>query len=173
MTNSSQRRALVVRQSFSPFGNKLVQSGYVNQEQVRQASLESRKSGRPLIEVLERLTGKPLPPDLQRQYKRQQLFELKILYGVESLDPELDKVPSNQISQLINTLIPIDICRRYQLVPLSRSSSPTATAPEKMLMGGLSNPAGSVLIAMVDPENLGALDDLGRILRSQNLSLQR
>ena len=158
MTSSpSQRRALVVRQSFFPFGNKLIQSGYANHEQIQQAALESRKSGRPLMEVIEKLTGKPLPPDLIRQYKRQQLFELKILYGIESLDPELHQVPTQQISQLINTLIPIDICRRYQLVPLSRTETPSP----------------SVLVAMVDPENLGALDDLGRILRPQGLSLQR
>lgn len=158
MTSSpSQRRALVVRQSFFPFGNKLIQSGYANHEQIQQASLESRKSGRPLMEVIEKLTGKSLPPDLIRQYKRQQLFELKILYGIESLDPELHQVPTQQISQLINTLIPLDICRRYQLVPLSRTETPTP----------------SVLVAMVDPENLGALDDLGRILRPQGLSLQR
>jgi len=158
MTSSpSQRRALVVRQSFFPFGNKLIQSGYANHEQIQQAALESRKSGRPLMEVIEKLTGKSLPPDLIRQYKRQQLFELKILYGIESLDPELHQVPTQQISQLINTLIPIDICRRYQLVPLSRTETPSP----------------SVLVAMVDPENLGALDDLGRILRPQGLSLQR
>lgn len=166
MTNSSsQRRALVVRQSFSPFGNKLVQSGFVDRDQMQQAALESRKSGRSLTEVLESLTGKSLPPDLVRQFKRQQLFELKILYGVESLDPELYQVPTQQISQLINTLISIDVCRRYQLVPLSRSdSTPNGTG---------SNPTPSVLVAMVDPENLGALDDLGRILRPQGLSLQR
>ncbi len=168
MTNSSsQRRALVVRQSFSPFSNKLIQSGYINHEQMQQVSLESRKSGRSLTEVLEGITGKSLPPDLARQYKRQQLFELKILYGVESLDPELHQVPTQQISQLINTLIPIDTCRRYQLIPLSRTeNSDRKTAGE-------ANATASVLVAMVDPENLGALDDLGRILRPQDLSLQR
>lgn len=155
--SSSQRRALVIRQSLSPFGNKLVQAGYVNQDQLQQALQESRKSGKALTEVLQVITGKPLPPDLLRQYKRQQLFELKIIYGVESLDPDLGQIPTQEIGRLINTLIPIDVCRRYQLVPISQQT----TEPE------------SVLIAMVDPDNLGALDDLGRILRPQGMQLQR
>jgi type IV pilus assembly protein PilB len=157
MTNSSsQRRALIVRNDFSPFGNKLIQSGYVNQEQMQQALIESRKSGRSIVEVLESLTGQQLSPDLLRQYKKQQLFELKILYGVESLDPEISEVTASQVGYLIDSLIPIDICRRYRLVPLSRTETPPA-----------------VLVAMVDPDNLDAQDDLNRILRAQGLALQR
>lgn len=158
MTNSSsQRRALVVQNNFSPFGNKLVQSGYVDGDQMQQALIESRKTGRPLLDVLEALTGQQLPPDLIRQYKKQQLFELKILYGVESLDPEVSQIPTTQVGELIDTLISIDLCRRYRLVPLLRSDEEPR----------------SVLVAMVDPDNLGAQDDLNRILRPQGLSLQR
>jgi type IV pilus assembly protein PilB len=153
---SSQRRALVVQHNFSPFSNKLIQSGYVNNDQMQQALVESRKSGKPLTEILEMITGQALPPDLLRQYKKQQLFELKILYGVESLDPEINQIASSQVSQLIDTLIPVDICRRYRLVPLSRTEDPP-----------------SVLIAMVDPDDLAAQDDLNRILRPQGLTLQR
>lgn len=156
MTNSSQRRALVVQHNLSPFGNKLVQAGYVDTSQMQQALAESRRSGRSLTDVLESLTGKQLPPDLLRQYKKQQLFELKILYGVESLDPELGDISDAQVSQLIDTLIPVDICRRYQLIPLSQQEEPP-----------------SVLVAMVDPENLDAQDDLNRILRPRELALQR
>lgn len=155
--SSSQRRALVIRQSLSPFANKLVQAGYVNPEQLQQALQESRKTGTALTEVLRVITGKPLPPDLLHQYKRQQLFELKIIYGVESLDPDLGQIPTQEISKLINSLIPIDVCRRYQLVPISLQASEPR----------------SVLVAMVDPDNLGALDDLGRILRPQGIQLQR
>jgi len=167
----SQHRALVARQSFSPFGNKLIQSGYINREQMQQALLESRKSGRPITAVLEALTGKPLSPDLVRQYKRQQLFELKILHGIESLDPEIQQIPPQQISQLINTLVPIDVCRRYQLVPLVRNSSPTGQRQVGDPTGGAAAP--SLLVAMVNPEDLAALDDLGRLLRPQGLSLRR
>jgi type IV pilus assembly protein PilB len=158
MTNSSsQRRALVVQSNLSPFENKLVQSGYANNDQMKQALAECRKSGRPLTQVLVDITGQALPPDLLRQYKKQQLFELKILYGVESLDPEITQVATNQVSQLIDSLIPIELCRRYRLVPLSQSDKQPPF----------------VLVAMVDPDNLDAQDDLNRILRGKGLSLQR
>ncbi|MBD2260479.1 GspE/PulE family protein [Pseudanabaena sp. FACHB-2040] len=158
MTNSSSsRRALVLQRSFSPFGNKLIQAGFVDSDQMQQALAESRKSGRSLTDVLEALTGQQLSPELLRQYKKQQLFELKILYGVESLDPELDDISTTHVTQLIDRLIPVDVCRRHQLVPLSHTEGE----------------AGSVLVAMVDPENLEAQDDLNRILRPQNLKLRR
>jgi type IV pilus assembly protein PilB len=158
MTNSSSaRRALVRQRNFSPFGNKLIQAGYVDSEQMQQALVECRKTGQSLTDVLESLTGQQLSPELLRQYKKQQLFELKILYGVESLDPELDDISAAQVAQLIDTLIPVDICRRHHLVPLSHDDG--------------DNP--SVLIAMVDPENLEAQDDLNRILRPKELALKR
>jgi type IV pilus assembly protein PilB len=119
--------------------------------------VETRKSGRPLTEVLESITGRQLSPDLVRQYKKQQLFELKVLYGVESLDPEINEISSHQMGQLIDTLLPIDICRRYHLVPLAKHE----TQPP------------SLLVAMVDPDNLEAQDDLNRILRPEGITLQR
>jgi len=157
MTNSSsQRRALIVQNNFSPFGNKLIQSGYVDNEQMQKALVESRKTGRSLTDVLESMTGQQLPPDLLRQYKKQQLFELKILFGVESLDPEISQIASNQIHELINSLISVELCRNNKFVPLSQNEA------EK-----------SVLIAMVNPDDLRAQDDLNRILRPKGLSLQR
>jgi type IV pilus assembly protein PilB len=153
----SQRRALVIHQNFSPFSNKLIAAGYIDNEKMSQALVESRKSGRPLTEVLEQITGKLLPPDLLRQYKKQQLFELKILYGVESLDPEMGQISTAQVGLLINTLIPVDVCRRCRLVPLARTESDPP----------------ALLVAMVDPDDLSAQDDLNRILRPHNLTLQR
>ncbi|HEY9727992.1 MAG TPA: GspE/PulE family protein [Chroococcales cyanobacterium] len=158
MTQSSRpSRAIALRSDFSPFGNKLIQAGYVDHEQMQQALVETRKSGRPLTEILESITGRQLSPDLLRQYKKQQLFELKVLYGVESLDPELSEINSNIVSHLIETLIPIDICSRYRLVPVTKKE----TQPP------------AVLVAMVDPDNLDAQDDLTRILRPQGIVLQR
>lgn len=155
--SSSQRRALIIKNDFSPFGNKVIESGYVNNEQMQQALAESRKFKKPLTQVLESMTGRQLPPDLLRHYKKQQLFELKIIYGVEFLDPEIGQVSTTQMGTLIDTLIPIDICRRYNLIPLSQND----TQPS------------SVLVAMVEPDNLDAQDNLNRILRPRGLGLQR
>ena len=158
MTQSSKlSRAVALRSDVSPFGRSLIQAGYVDNDQMQQALVETRKTGRPLTEILESLTGRQLSPELLRQYKKQQLFELKVLYGVESLDPEISEVSNHQVGQLIDSLIPIDICSRYRLVPLSKSE----TQPP------------SVLVAMVDPDNLDAQDDLTRILRPQGIALQR
>ncbi|WP_448573517.1 GspE/PulE family protein [Trichothermofontia sp.] len=151
MTNSSSaRRALIAHNTLSPFGNQLVQAGFADTNQMSQALVESRKSGRPLPEILNELTGKVLPPDLLRQYKKQQLFELKILYGIESLDPEISETSPEEISQLIDTLVSIDVCRRYRLIPLAKDKNQTPP---------------TVTIAMVEPDNLLALDELQKILK--------
>lgn len=153
----AQRRALIVKNDFSPFGNKVIESGYVNNDQMQQALSESRKSRKPLTEVLEAIAGRQIPPDLLRFYKKQQLFELKIVYGVEFLDPEITQIATNQVAKLIETVIPIDICRRYQLIPLaSNDTEPPA-----------------IVVAMVDPDNLEAQDNLNRVLRPKNLGWQR
>ncbi len=155
---SSSRRALITRQSFSPFGNKLIQTGYIDQEQMLSASVESRRSGKSLVEVLQGLMGKPLPPDLLRQYKQQQLFELKIIYGIDSLDPEINQIPTDQVGELIERFIPLEICRNYTLIPLSFNES--AEPP-------------TLLVAMVNPDDLEALDRLNRILRPEGIMLRR
>lgn len=159
MTNSSSaRKALVLQKSFSPFSNQLIRAGFVDGSQMQQALVESRKSGRALTDVLETIAGQQLSPELLRQYKKQQLFELKIIYGVESLDPEVENISDAQVTNLIGNLIPVDICRRHRLIPLSQ----TGEADDQ-----------AVLVAMVDPENLEAQDDLNRILRPKAIKLRR
>lgn len=156
MTQSQEKRsrAVAIRNDLSPFGNRLVQLGFAEREQIEQALSETKKSGRPLTKVLEELTGKELTPELQRQYKKHYLFELKVLYGVDSLDPEIDSMAHQDMKFLIEELISIDICRRHQILPLRKDNN-------------------SLLIAMVNPEDLEAQDDLNRILRSKNMTFRR
>ena len=129
-SNKRSRALTLLSNDLSPFGRQLVQAGFVDGEQMQQALAETRKSGRPLTDVLESMTGRQLSPELLRQYKKQQLFELKILYGVESLDPEIDPITHNQMSELIDHLIPSDICRRYKLIPLMQKD----TEPPSLLV---------------------------------------
>jgi type IV pilus assembly protein PilB len=152
------RRDLLVRNSFSPSNEKLIQTGYVDPARLREAIYESRRKGRSLLAILEKMTGKPLPPHLLRHIKRQQLFELKILYGLESLDPELTAVDTQAIEQLIRTLIPLEFCRRYQLLPLSLNE---AEYPPLIRIG------------MVNPDHLSAIDELGYLLRANGINFQR
>ena len=158
-SSSKKTRAIALRSNLSPFGNQLVQKGFIDGDKMQKALAESRKTGRSLVEVLESATGKQLSPELLRQYKKHHLFELKILYGVESVDPEIetDKFSDNQMEELIDSLIPLDICRRYRLIPIRQEEG--------------DKPA--LLVAMVDPENLEAQDDLNRILRPKGIKLKR
>lgn len=136
----------------------MIQSGYVNGDQLKQAQLESRKSGKRLTEVLEALTGQPLPPELLRLYKKQQMFELKIVYGVEAFDPELSEISNEQLGEMLDGLkISIDICHQGRFLPVAR----TETEPQ------------AILVAMVDPDNLNALEDLRRILQPHGLGFVR
>jgi type IV pilus assembly protein PilB len=161
MTNTRPPRplstAIVQSGNFSPFGNKLIQSGYVNPDQLLQAQIESRKSGRPLTEVLQATTGQPLSPELLRHYKNQQMFELKVIYGVEAFDPELNPVSTEHLGQLLERLkISIDMCRQSRFLPVSQIDDPP-----------------SVLIAMVDPDDLTVQDTLRHRLQLHNLTFHR
>lgn len=156
-TASKRSKALALRNDFSPIGNKLIQSGYADRDQMQQALVATRQSGRPLIKVLQEITGRELTPELQIQYKKLQLFELKILYGVKSFDPEIGSVDYVQMAKLIDKIIPVDICRRYRMLPLEEKDSEPP----------------SVLVAMVNPDDLDAQDNLNRLLRAQNLKLER
>jgi type IV pilus assembly protein PilB len=151
------KRALAVRSDFSPFGNKLIQMGVVNSQQMQQALAESRRSNKLLTEAIKDITGNALPPDLLREYKKQQLFELKVLYGIESCDLEISQVSWPQVNQLIENLIPIDLCRLHRFVPIGKQDTEPPT----------------VLMAMVNPDNLNAKDDLERILSRQGWKFQR
>ena len=158
-SKSKRTRAIALRNHFSPFGNKLVQSGFIDSDLMQKSLVESRKTGKSLVEILESVTGNALPPDLLRQYKKHHLFELKVLYGVEALDPEIEEsqVNGHQMAELIDSLISLDMCRRYRLIPLKQQDSDPPV----------------LIVAMVDPDDLEAQDDLNRILRPKGIEVQR
>lgn len=150
---SSPKRALIVRNDFSPFGNKLIQAGYVNAEQLKQALVDSRANNHPLTEVLESLTGKSLPAELQQQYKKQQLFELKIVYGLNAVDIASAQIDKVQVRQLINTFISAESCRQLKLLPI----------------GKLEGDPPILTVAMIKPDDLQAKNDLDKILRPHGI----
>ncbi|NEP58377.1 MAG: hypothetical protein F6K31_15385 [Symploca sp. SIO2G7] len=146
----------------SPFARRLIQLGYIESDRMEQALIESYRSGRPLTEILELMTGRPLSVSLLRQYKQFRLFQLKVLYGVESIEPKISQIAVKKICHLIKQFIPIDLCYRYRLVPLSLVPQ---LKPEAERL--------SVLVAMVSPDNLDAQDRLHYILQPWGLGLQR
>ncbi|NES05382.1 MAG: type II/IV secretion system protein [Okeania sp. SIO2F4] len=209
-SSRNSRTAIVALSHLSPFGNKLVQAGYVNIEQFQECQVKSRKTGKSLTELLEALTGQPLPPELLRHYKKQQLFELMILYGVAAFDPEITQIPAQQVCYLIDKVIPIETCRRNQIIPLfshethlANQAVQTGNMSQQQMLKALAQSSNSqgkliedlekfagdplpsnlvsdyekqqpfVMVAMVNPDNLQALDELKNILRHHGLLLQR
>ena len=156
-SSSKKTRAVALRNYFSPFGNKLVAGGHVAPEQLQQALVQMRKTGRSLPQEIQAITGHALSPELVRQYKKHYLFELKILYGVDSLDPEISPIANREMAELIQSLIPFDTCRRYKLLPLAKQNSDPP----------------SILVAMINPDDLAAQDELQRILRFKGLEMRR
>lgn len=160
ISNSPQEKlstALVSPDYFNPFGNKLVTSGYIDKEQLKMALAEVRNTKKPLVKVLESMTHRALSPELVRQYKQHQLFELKILYGVDCVDPESEEIASEQMVDLIESLINVQICRTGKLLPLRRIEQEPPV----------------IVVAMVNPDNLQAIDDVKKILRMKGLELQK
>lgn len=153
-TGSLSRRALVARKTLFPYGERLVKIGLITELQLQQALEENRKTGRALVDILNHLTQGKMSPEILRRFKSQQLFELKILFGVQSFDLEQTLVEPAQVARLIDELIPLEVCTRYQLVPVQQKD-------------------GALVVAMVDPEDLEAFDDLNRRLRTRGLTLQR
>ena len=135
-SSRNPRTAIVALNNLSPFGNKLVQAGYVSIEQFQHCQVESRKTGKSLTDLLEGVTGQPLTPELLRNYKKQQLFELMILFGVPTFDPEITQIPLEQVCYLIDKVIPIETCRRNQIVPLL--SHETYLANQSVQIGKIS-----------------------------------
>ncbi len=154
-SRSSRSKALVVGQtSISPFGRKVVQMQVATDLQLQEAYRIQKETGKALAVIIEELTGQELPPELERAYKRQELFELKVIYGVASLDLAVTPVDVNTLGELIDTLMPLDVCNRYRVLPIAQEE-------------------GILKVAMVKPDDLQARDDLERRLRLQNLKLGR
>jgi type IV pilus assembly protein PilB len=76
---------------------------------------------------------------------------------MESFDPSLHNIPIEQIRELIEQYIPLEMCRCYGLLPLIKE--------------GEKSP--SILVGMMNPDDLEALDRLKRLLRSQELEMRR
>ncbi|MFS8871970.1 GspE/PulE family protein [Synechococcus sp. R50.1] len=155
---AASKALAIANVSITPFGRKLKELGFADDKQIQdiQNALKADREGnsKALALVVKDIVGKEITPDLERAYKRQQLFELKIIYGIPSLDIDLEPVEISEIIGLIDSILPLDICNRYKFLPIRRQDN-------------------QVTVAMVKPDNLQALDDIQRRFRIQGLKLQR
>jgi len=141
-------------QYLCPFTRKVYQLGYASIDEIQQALAICERSGDFLPQTLENITGKPIPVKLLREYKKYRLFELKIFYGVDSVDLDIRPVDINIMAELINYLIPIEVCRLYRLLPIARRIN-------------------TIIVAMVNPDQIQALDDLQRRLQGKEMLIAR
>jgi type IV pilus assembly protein PilB len=155
---AASKALAIANVSITPFGRKLKELGFADDKQIQdiQNALKADREGnsKALALVVKDIVGKEITPDLERAYKRQQLFELKIIYGIPSLDVDLEPVEISEMIGLIDSILPLDICNRYKFLPIRRQDN-------------------QVMVAMVKPDNLQALDDIQRRFRIQGLKLQR
>lgn len=95
-SSSKKSRAVALRNYFSPFGNKLVAGGHVDAEQLRQALVQVKKTGRSLPEELKAVTGRELSPELLRQYKKISYLSSKYFTGWTASIRRLPRSPPSK-----------------------------------------------------------------------------
>jgi type IV pilus assembly protein PilB len=109
------------------FGESLVRSGKITEEQLQEALQKQKTDGGRLGAVLMKM-GHLDEPELVEALSRH--------FGVPSVD--LDGV---EIDEAILKIIPSDIARKYTILPVSKAGA-------------------TVTLAMLDPTNVFAMDDV-------------
>lgn len=148
-------RAIVVRTAdITPLGQKLQTALNTQATQIQQVFKEQKQSGKALSTIFHQVTGKDLPVEYERAYKRQQIFELKVIHAISVLDLDTDPVAPEEVASLIDRLLSLELCNRYKLLPVRQVDD-------------------VVTVAMLHPDNLEANDDLKQRMRTNQLQLQR
>jgi len=109
------------RKGKTPFERMLISRGLATASLFDRAVQISDSMPCSLFKAVELAIGKSLPADIYKAYRRFSLFELGILYGMRSQD--LESLDISAIVSLINKVIPLEICRIYQLLPLDLSDT--------------------------------------------------
>ena len=149
----SKTKALAKRGGRTPFESKLIQAGHATSDQFDRAVKDSQEQNVPFINVLEQILGQQLAPDITRYYKRQQLFELRVLYGIEPIDPdvEVDKFDIAALSALLDSnIIPIASCRDCEILPLAKTDN-------------------SITIAVVSPDSFKVQSEITRLIKNMSV----
>jgi type IV pilus assembly protein PilB len=146
----NKTKALAKRGGRTPFESKLIQAGHATSDQFDRAVKDSQDQNVPFLNVLEQILGQQLAPDITRYYKRQQLFELRVLYGIEPIDPdvEIDKFEISTLSALLDSnIIPIASCRDCEMLPLVKTEN-------------------SITLAVVSPDSYKVQNEIARLLKN-------
>jgi type IV pilus assembly protein PilB len=151
----TRAKALAKRGGRTPFESRLIQAGHATTDQFDRAVKESQEEQNlPFLMALERVIGQSLSPDVTRYYKRQQLFELRVLHGIEPIDPdvEVDKFDIAALSALIDAnVITIQVCRECEMLPLAKTES-------------------TLTVAVVSPGSYKVQGEIGRLAKGQSVA---
>ncbi len=154
---------LVKNPCYHPFYHKLIQSGCINKEHLPQLFKRIKQNYGDVVKSIEQSLEYQLSPELikqykiLKQYKNYQIFDLKILYGLDCIEIDSTEFNLIKINELIHSnIISYENCRRYQLLPIKL---------EKNLK--------VLVVAMVNPDDLAAIDTINQILRYQKLTLRK
>ncbi|MEI6330484.1 MAG: GspE/PulE family protein [Pseudanabaena sp.] len=153
--NRRNTKALARRGGRTPFESKLIQGGHATSDQFDAAVKDSQDQNVPFLTALEQLLGQQLAPDISRYYKKQQLFELRVLYGIEPIDPdvEIDKFDIAALSALLDSnIIPVASCRDCEMLPLVKTEN-------------------TITIAVVTPDSYKVQAEISRLIK--NLTVVR
>jgi type IV pilus assembly protein PilB len=154
-SSNTTTKAIAKRGGRTPFESKLVQGGHATPDQFDKAVKASQDQNVPFLIALEELLGQELAPDISRYYKKQQLFELRVLYGVEPIDPdvEVDKFDIAALSALLDSnIIPVASCRDCEMLPLAKTEN-------------------TITIAVVAPDSYKVQAEISRLIK--NLTIVR
>jgi type IV pilus assembly protein PilB len=147
---NNRTKALAKRGGRTPFESKLIQAGHATTDQFDRAVKDSQEQSVPFLTVLEQILGQQLAPDITRYYKRQQLFELRVLYGLEPIDPDVDvdKFDIPTLSALLDSnIIPVASCRDCEMLPIAKTEN-------------------SITLAVVSPDSYKVQNEIARLLKN-------
>ncbi|MEI6427873.1 MAG: GspE/PulE family protein [Pseudanabaena sp. ELA607] len=148
-TRLRSTKALAKRGGRNPFESKLIQAGHATAEQFDQALQASQEQNIGFLPALEQIIGQSLSVEITRAYKRQHLFELRVLYGIEPLDPDVDveKFDIPTLSALLESnIIPVASCRDCEFLPIVKNDT-------------------GVVVAVVSPDSYKVQNELVRVLK--------
>lgn len=136
----------------------------LSHEQAIASVTQAFRKGKSLQGIIEHLIEYPLPLDLNFRLKELQRFEWGIRYGLDVFTPGIEENLADQILYLIENLVPMRLCQLHRIIPISMATySP--------IPGRLYHYI--VRVAMVNPDDIQAEDDLGYQLRRRGYELQR
>ena len=138
-------------QALSELGRRMIQTGYVSLAQMKQAATSTR-TGKPLIDILQEITGRPVPQELVYEHTKTHPFIIKALYGVEFIP--LETLRRAEIFRLLNQLLPVAFCRLHQVLPIAQP-----------------NP-NFLKIVMVEPNNNQTKQEIQSLPSLKNIQLE-